>query len=392
MSVSDRVEVNARLLMTASSEETELRQRVRAVVAAQGDDVFFQAVQQGNSRHALWQQLGAEGLLGRHLPAELGGGGHGLLELSVVLEECARAGIPLTPGIFSSAVAALILRAHGSTEQQQRWLPGIAAGRSLLSFAMTEAEGGLNPARMATLATRAGDGDWLLNGTKSYVTAIDQSDAVLVVASDGETQGLSMFLVDSRDAGLEWVPFGTEVNVPERSFVVHLRNVRVPDTALVGQVGRGLKAAFAGMNAERILASAICTGIGQYALDKAVVRASERTVWSTPIGAHQALAHPLARAHVALDSARLVARRALDLYDAGADPGAEANMAKLTGAAAGLQALDAAIQVFGGDGVKSDAGLAHYWFLLRSYQLGPVPDEMALNFIAEHVLGLPRSY
>lgn len=376
--------------------EQELLRRVREIAAEYGPEFFRRMSQLGIVKHDLWNRLAREGLLGLHLPQEVGGGGQGLQSLAAVLQATAEEGVPLTPGIFSSAVAALILRDHGDAEQRRRWLGPIASGQGLCAFAMTEVDAGLNTFRTATTARRESSGDWVLNGEKSYVTAVDQADWIMVIARTGDDSGkrpeLSLFVIDRDSPGLSIAQFETELNVPERSSVLTLDEVHVPADRLVGRPGGGMKAAFSGMNAERILAGVISTGIGRFALRRAVRRAATRTVWTSPIGVHQAVSHPLARAHIALDSASLVARQALCTYDSGNDASHWANIAKFTGAAAGLEAVDAAIRVYGGAGVISDEYLAGYWFLLRSYQLGPVSDEMALNFVAEQVLGLPRSY
>jgi alkylation response protein AidB-like acyl-CoA dehydrogenase len=182
------------------------------------------------------------------------------------------------------------------------------------------------------------------------------------------------------------------MNMPDNSSQVFFDDVRVPADQLIGEQDRGLAVAFTGLNAERILTSSICTGIGRYALNKATTYANERRVWDKPIGGHQAVAHPLAAARIDLDAAQLMAEKACRRYDAGRDAGEASNMAKYLGARAGLHALDAAIQVHGGNGVAMEYQLANYYFIVRMLNIGPVSKEMILNHIAEHTLGLPRSY
>jgi len=220
---------------------------------------------------------------------------------------------------------------------------------------------------------------------------------VMVVArtSVDERSGrarLSVFMVDADAPGLSWRPIRTVMNQPDKSHQVFLDNVEVPGENLIGDENNGLAVAFTGLNTERILTSSICTGIGSYAMRKAVAYANERRVWGQPIGAHQAVAHPLAGAHIHLQAAQLVTERACQLYDSGAEVGELANMAKYLGAAAGLEALDAAVAVHGGNGVTYEYQLAPYFWVVRMLNMGPVSKEMILNFVAEHSLGLPRAY
>jgi alkylation response protein AidB-like acyl-CoA dehydrogenase len=316
--------------------------------------------------------------------------------MAVVVEEAAMAGVPLNSMLFSPGVTGTILDRSASEEQKQRWLPGVASGATRLSFAITEPDAGSNAHRIATTARRAGD-DYVINGQKVYITGMEASDWVMVVArtSVDEATGrgrLSVFMVPTDAAGLSKTKIRTVMNQPDQSWQVFLDDVTVPVANRVGGEGKGLAVAFTGLNTERILTSSICTGIGRYALRKAVAYANERRVWDTPIGAHQGVAHPLATAHIHMQAALLMTERACALYDSGAEVGELANMAKFLGASAGLEALDAAIAVHGGNGVAHEYQLAPYFFIVRMLNMGPVSKEMILNFVAEHSLGLPRSY
>jgi alkylation response protein AidB-like acyl-CoA dehydrogenase len=230
-----------------------------------------------------------------------------------------------------------------------------------------------------------------------FITGMESSHWVMVVARTAfdEARGrgcLSVFMVSTDSPGLSWVPIRTVMNQPDKSHQVFFDDVVVPAENLIGGEHNGLAVAFTGLNAERILTSALCTGIGRYALNKAVAYANQRRVWSVPIGAHQAVAHPLAAAHIHLRAAELVTDRACALYDTGTEVGELANTAKYLGAAAGLEALDAAVAVHGGNGVTHEYQLAPYYWVVRMLNMGPVSKEMILNFVAEHALGLPRSY
>lgn len=384
------------LPLTPSPDDELLRKSVSAICRTFGPGYFQRVVDVGEPATELWRALADDGFLGVHLPTAHDGGGAGLYELAAVVEETAAAGVPILAALFSSGVNGSILARHGTSEQKDRWLRDLATGTAMSSFAMTEPDAGTNSFNLGTTARRDGT-DWLLNGQKCYISGLDEADWVLVVAGTGtdDTSGrtlLSLFLVDTDADGLSFQPLPTAVRIPEQQSTLFLDNVRVTPDRLVGEEHRGLRAAFAGMNAERLLVSAICTGVGRYALEKAVAYANERTVWNVPIGAHQAIAHPLATAKVQLESARLMTQKACAMYDLGQDTGMHSNMAKMTGVDAGLGCLDAAIQTHGGNGLALEYQLTDYWFLLRALQIGPVPKEMILNFIAERALGLPRSY
>jgi alkylation response protein AidB-like acyl-CoA dehydrogenase len=384
------------LPLLPSDEERQLRATVWALSRKWGPDYFQRVAAAGEPAAEQLQELAQAGFVGVHLPEKYGGGGAGLTELSWVIEETAAAGVPALSVIFSAGVNGTILARHGTHEQKERWLRGLATGELVSSFAITEPDAGTNSHNLRTEARRDGD-EWVISGQKYYTSGMDQADFVIVLArtgtdpENGRAQ-LSMFIVDAGTEGLSFQDLPTALQIPERQATVFFDDVRVPQSHMLGPEGRGLRASFAGLNAERLLVSSICTGIGRYALDKAVAYANGRTVWSTPIGAHQAVAHPLAMAHVHLETARLMSQKACLMYDLDIDPGEASNLAKLTGVDAGLEALDAAIQTHGGNGVAVEYQLANYWFLLRTLKIGPISKEMLLNFIAEHSLGLPRSY
>lgn len=379
---------------TSAPELLEVHSAVRQLVESFGAADYYQdQVDQGGHCAELWNALGDNGYLGVHLPVEYGGGGLGLAELATVVEETAFSGCPLLALLFSAGVTGTVLHRSGSPAQKQRWLPGIASGSTRLSFAITEPDAGSNAHRIATTAVRAGD-RYVLNGQKVFITGMESADWVMVVAAtDGADSGrLSVFLVDTSSPGLHWTPIRTVMNQPDRSHQVFFDDVEVPADHRVGADGAGLKVAFTGLNTERILTSSICTGVGRYALRHAVDYAKQRRVWDQPIGAHQAVAHPLAAAHMRIEAARAITERACTGYDAGQEVGELANMAKYLGAAAGLEALDAAVNTLGGNGVTYEYRLAPYYWLVRMLNMGPVSKEMILNFVAERSLGLPRSY
>jgi alkylation response protein AidB-like acyl-CoA dehydrogenase len=383
-------------VLTASDEERAIRDAVRGIAGSFGPDYYQQQVDDGGNCAELWDALGAKGYLGVHLPEHYGGGGLGVRELAIVVQETAIAGCPMQSMLFSPGVVGTILDRSASDEQKSRWLPGVASGQTRLSFAITEPDAGSNAHRISTTAKRNGD-HYVINGQKVFITGMESADWLMVVARTGmdEVSGrgrLSVFMVKTDSPGLSWTPIRTVMNQPDKSHQVFFDNVEVHAENLIDQVGKGLRVAFTGLNTERILTSSLCTGIGRYALNKAVAYANERRVWDQPIGAHQAVAHPLAAAHIHLEAAQLVTERACELYDTGAEVGELANMAKYLGAAAGLEALDSAVAVHGGNGVTYEYQLATYFWVVRMLNMGPVSKEMILNFVAEHNLGLPRSY
>jgi len=384
-------------LIHDTPEHKAIRESVAKIAAKYGPAYFLERARAGLDIDELWQELGAAGLLGVHLPEEYGGGGAGMQEAVVVVEELAAHGMPMLIWVISPAMIGGILAAHGSEELKQRWLPGIADGSRRVAFGLTEPDAGSNSHNVTTTATRDAEG-WRISGSKYYISAVDHCDAILVVARDAELSTpeksrLSIFVVPLDSPGLSYQRIDTSIVSPDNQFTVFFDDVRVGPDALVGAAGDGLKQVFAALNPERILVGAITGGVGRYATDKAVDYARQREVWSVPIGQHQGVAHPVAAAHIDVEVSRLATRHAAQLYDAGhAGAGEAANMAKYVGAEAALKALDQSIQTHGGNGLSREYGLSDLWFVTRLMRTAPVSREMVLNFVAQHSLGLPRSY
>jgi alkylation response protein AidB-like acyl-CoA dehydrogenase len=378
----------------------DLRDAVRQVAGKYGHKYFTECATSHKEPTELYEELGAAGFLGVHLPEEYGGGGAGLAELCAVIEEVSAAGCPLLMMVIAPAICGSIIAAHGSPELKRAWLPGLANGTRTMSFAITEPDAGSNTHALSTTARRDGDG-YLISGTKYWISGADQADAILLVtrdgdaAPDGRDTPMSMFVVPAGADGLSMHPIEAELIQPEKQFTVFFDQVRVPAGALVGDAGQGFRAVFAGLNPERVTAAAISNGISRYALERATRYAKERAVWKTPIGAHQGVAHPLAECYIAVTQARLLTARAAELADtlgAGAQSAEAVNMAKFAAAEASLKTLDQAIQVHGGNGLSREYGLADLWFLARMLRTAPTSREMVLNFVAQHSLGLPASY
>ena len=386
---------NSRLVDTAD-HHAELRENVGKLAGSFGRRYFQDVVRRKAKPIELWKALAKAGYLGAHISEAYGGAGAGLADYNVIVEEVAAQGCPVLSLVIGS-ICAPILEQHGSEELKRKWLPGLASGDMRLAFAITEPDAGTNTHKISTVARRDNQG-WRLRGTKYWTSAVDEVDSILVVArgehSDEEGRGaLSLFIVPADAAGLSRTPIETALQVPETQFTLFFDDVSIPADALVGVEGQGLRHLFAGLNPERVCAAAINNGIARYALEKGAQYAVDRKVWKSQIGAHQGVAHPLAKAYVAVQQARLMTARAAQLYDQGSsEAGEAANMAKFAAADASLEALDQAIQTHGGNGMAIEYGLADLWFIARLHKTAPVSREMILNFIAQHSLGLPKSY
>lgn len=380
-----------------SDEHAALRKSVAALASNYGSDYFLAKARAGEKQTELWQAMGEAGCLGVNVPEEYGGGGGGITELAIVMEELSAAGCPLLLIVVSPAICATVIAAFGTAEQKDRWLPGFATGELIMSFAVTEPDAGSNTHALSTTALRDGD-EWVMNGAKYWISGIDEADAVLVVARTGTDErghgALSLFVVPTDAPGLTATLLPADIVAPEKQFSLCFDDVRLPADALVGAAGQGLRQVFLGLNPERILGAASAAGSARAAIEKAVTYAKTRQVWGVPIGAHQGLAHPLAACKVNADLARLMMQKAAWLHDSGSYvASAEAsNMAKYAAAEAALAAIDQAIQVHGGNGLSQDFGLLAAWGNARLARTAPVSREMVLNHVAQHSLGLPKSY
>ncbi|MGA5197381.1 acyl-CoA dehydrogenase family protein [Streptomyces exfoliatus] len=369
-------------------EHTELRAAVSALGRRHGA---------GFDRATLWAEAGKLGYLGVNLPEEYGGGGGGMAELSIVLEEAGAAGAPLLMMVVSPAICGTVIARFGTEEQKRAWLPGLADGTKTMAFGITEPDAGSNSHRITTTATRTEEG-WVLNGRKVFVSGVDIADATLIVGrtSDARTGNLKacLFIVPRDTPGFGRRHIEMELAADEKQFELTLDDVHLPADALVGDEDAGLLQLFAGLNPERIMTAAFAIGMGRYALERAVTYAKERQVWKAPIGAHQAIAHPLAQAHIELELARLMMQKAAKLYDAGDDLGAgeAANMAKYAAAEACVKAVDTSVHTLGGNGLTKEFGLARLITAARVARIAPVSREMILNYVSTHSLGLPKSY
>ena len=382
---------------TESEERQELRRQVAKLASTYGRDWFVERARAGEKTTDLWLEIGRAGYLGINIPEEHGGGGGGIGDIAAVCEELAAQGCPLLMMVVSPAICGSVIARYGTDEQKKRWLPGICDGTSTMAFAITEPDAGTNSHNITTTARRDGDG-WVLRGQKIYISGVDESDNVLVVAraEDARTGRLKpcLFVVPTDSPGFEYTAIPMEIVSPELQFQVFIDDVRLPADALVGDEDGGLVQLFAGLNPERIMAASFSTGLARHAIERATAYAKERTVFAAPIGSHQAIAHPLAMSHIEVELARLMTQKAAALCDAGDDvaAGEAANMAKYASAEAACRAVDAAVQTHGGNGITQEYGMAGMLVAARAGRIAPVSREMILNYVAMHSLGLPKSY
>ena len=389
---------------TETDERRALRTAVAKLASGYGREYFTTQARGGGKTTELWLEIGKHGYLGINIPEEYGGGGGGIGDVAAVCEELAAQGCPLLMMVVSPAICGTVISRFGTEEQKRRWLPGIADGTRTMAFAITEPDAGTNSHNITTTARRASDDPadgWVLKGRKIYISGVDESANVLVVAraEDARTGRLKacLFVVPTDAAGFEFTPIPMEIVSPEQQFSVFIDDVRLPEDALVGDsdnADAGLVQLFAGLNPERIMAASFSTGLARYALGKAVAYVKEREVFGAPIGTHQGLAHPLAQSKIEIELARLMTQKAAALYDAGDDVGAgeAANMAKYAAAEAACDAADRAVQAHGGNGITQEYGVAGLLVAARAGRIAPVSREMILNYVGMHSLGLPKSY
>jgi alkylation response protein AidB-like acyl-CoA dehydrogenase len=379
-----------------SQEHLALRAAVADLGSKFGHEYFVRCREEGVFVDDLWSAIFDNGFGGVNLPEQYGGGGGGLYELAIVIEELAAQGCPLL-FLIVAGMCGPIINEFGTQAQRDEWLPGLASGSIKMAFAITESGSGSNAANLATSARRDGDA-WVVNGAKQYITNVDVADAVLVVTRTGtDHRGrgtLTLFIVDANAPGIEYRKIPMEIKEPDAQFEVFFDDVVVPDARLIGgEPDLGMTQVFSGLNPERVNVGAQAVGLGRYFLHKGVAYAKERNIWGQPIGAYQGVAHPLAEAKISIELAKLMTYKAAWLFDRdNAAVGEAAAVAKLAAADAVLQTFDQVMQTHGGNAFASEYGIADLWGLTRLMRSAPVSREMVLNYVAQHSLSLPRSY
>lgn len=378
----------------------DLRDAVRALAGGFTLDYWAEHDERHEFPWEFYNAFAEHGWLGIAIPQEYGGEGLGLLEAGILLEEVAASGAGMNgcSTMHLTIFGLNVVVKHGDEVLRRQILPRAVDGSLHVCFAVTEPNAGTDITRIATTATRDGS-SYVLNGRKVWITKAAQSQKMLLVARTTPrdevtkpTEGISLFLVDVDEEAmsLREIPKMGRNAVP--SYEVFIDDMRVPAEARIGAEGNGFQHLLDGLNPERILLAHEAVGIGRAALDHAIKYANERIVFDRPIGKNQGIAFPLADAVTRLEAARLVAQRAAWRYDSGRPCGTEANMAKWLCADAGFQAADVAVQTHGGMGYAREYHVERFFREARLMRLVPISQEMVLNYISQHVLGLPRSY
>ena len=377
----------------------EIRAAVRALCAGFPPE-YHRKVDAGRAYpEAFVEALTRAGWMAALIPEEYGGAGLGLAEASVIMEEINRSG-GNSGACHGQMYNMTTLVRHGSEDQRRRYLPAIAAGElRLQSMGVTEPGAGTDTTRIRTTAVRRGD-RWVINGQKVWISRIQHSDLMILLARTTpldqvakKSEGLSIFIVDLRDAigrGLSVRPIANMVN--HETNELFFDELEIPAENLIGEEGQGFRYILTGLNAERVLIAAECIGDGYWFIDKVSAYASERQVFGRPIGQNQGIQHPLAKSWAELSAAELLAYKAAGLYDKGEECGAEANASKYLGTEAGFRACETAVLTHGGMGYAKEYHVERMMREAMLARIAPVSREMILNFIAERVLGLPKSY
>jgi acyl-CoA dehydrogenase len=374
-----------------------IREAVGAVCASFPDEYWSACDQEHRFPWEFYERMAEGGWIGIAIPEEFGGGGRGIVEAVTVMRTVAASGAAMNgcSAIHLTVFGLNPVVVFGNDRLKQTFLPRAAAGDLHVAFGVTEPDAGTDTSRISTRATPDGD-NWRINGRKIWTSKALESEVVLLLARTGEAatgfDGLSLFLADLDPAHVKISPIPKLGRNAVASCEVVYEDLEVEGWRLVGEQGKGFRHILHGLNPERILLAGEAIGIGEVALRKAVSYAGEREVFGRPIGSNQAISHPLAKAHIGLHAAWLQTMEAAWLYDNGHECGAAANSAKYLAAEASFAAADAAVQTLGGMGYATEYHVERYWRESRLQKLAPVSQEMTLNYVAQQVLGLPRSY
>jgi len=347
-----------------------------------------------------WQSLVEAGFVGMIIPENYGGGGMGMSEMILAMETLTSESCGLAGTWFlclTSVFGGLSLAKHGNEKQREKYLPKIAKGMEFC-LALTEPDAGTNTLNTQTMAVKQGD-EYIINGRKTFISGADRAKGMMLITRTTpvekvpkRTLGLSVFVVNLPDPSIEVIPIEKHGIHYSKTCEVYISDLHVPEENLLGEKDRGWYQILDTLNPERMSFSAAAGGIGLLAIKKAVEHAKQRNVFGEPIGSYQAIQFPLAEAKAKIEAARLLNHRAAWLYDKGQPCGAEANMAKVAAVEAGTQAVYHAMQTFGGYGYATEYDVERWWREINLIRLAPVTHQMALAFIGEHILGLPKSY
>ena len=370
----------------------DVRQATREITKRFDRTYWVGCVDEQRQPMELLRALGDSGLLGLGVPPQHGGQGGGLLEQVALVEELGRAGLPSYSFLIGNFARHTVLR-HGTDEQIRSFVPPTLTGATFTSFALTEPDAGTNTFAMRTTAERTATG-WTINGQKCFITAAREASQMMVVArTDGERgsrDGLSIFILELPNDRIETTLQRIKAAAPDNQYIVFFDGVEVGDDALLGEQGAGARYLFDALNSERIIGAAMAVGLGHFTLDKGVLYAKERAPFGRAVGSYQAVSHPMARAHVQLEASRRMVYDAARGVDAGRDVAYESSAAKYLASEAANAALDVTIQAHGGWAFDYDYDVVTLYETLRLFRVAPINNDMVLNQVAEHVLGLPR--
>mgnify|MGYP006267266999 CR=1 FL=1 len=386
-------------MSVSSSDHQDIRDAIRDLCAAFPADYFRQVDEERAYPEAFVDALTQAGWLAALIPVEYGGSGLGMVEASVIMEEINRNGGNSGACHGQMYNMGTLLR-HGSSAQKNFYLPKIASGElRLQSMGVTEPTTGTDTTKIKTTAVKKGD-RYVVNGQKVWISRIQHSDLMILLARTTplaevtkKSEGMSIFIVDLRDSignGMEVRPIRNMVN--HETNELFFENLEIPAENLIGEEGKGFKYILDGLNAERALIAAECIGDGYWFIDKVTKYVNERVVFGRPIGQNQGVQFPIAKAYVNIEAASLMRYKACELFDAGKPCGAEANMAKMLAADASWEAANACLQYHGGFGFAAEYDVERKFRETRLYQVAPISTNLILSYVAEHILGMPRSF
>lgn len=389
--------IQTQIAITLTEEQEALKRAVMELCKQYPGEYWRELDERLEYPHKFVDELTQSGYLGGLIPEEYGGGGLNILEGSLILEAINQSGGNAAACHAQMYIMGTVLR-HGSEMQKSQYLPKIATGElRLQAFGVTEPNSGSDTTKLQTTAVRQGD-NYVVNGQKIFISRVLQSDLMLLLARTTpvnevkrRTDGLSVFLIDIRDLdGFKARPLKVMLN--HHTNVVYFDDVHIPADSLIGEEGKGFSYILDGMNAERILVASESIGDGRWFVEKAVQYSKDRVVFEKPIGANQGVQFPIAKAHMAVETADLMRLKAAALFEAGVPCGAEANMAKYLGAEAAWEAANACLDCHGGYGFTAEYDIERKFRETRLYKTAPVNNNLILAYVGQHVLGMPRSY
>ena len=377
-----------------------IRSTAADIAAEYGPEYWREKEEQGEFAEGFWDELAAADFHGLLIPEEYEGADMGMQEMGIAMETLCAEGCGMAGTwylVLTAGMAAVGITRHGTDEQKETYLPDIARGKRNFSIGITEAKAGTNTLNVGTTAEKEGD-EYVINGEKAWITFSDRADNMILVTRttprdevERATDGLSLFIVDMDDPGIDVSPIPKHAINYSKSCEVFFEDVRVPEASLLGDEGDGWWALVDTLNPERIGFSAAATGIGKLAAHTAIDYANEREVFDAPIGTHQAVSFPITKAYAKMETAALMRQKAAWLYDQGEQCGYETNVAKAVAVEAGIEAVKQSMQAFGGWGYAKEYDVERWWREVNLTRLAPVSQQMAYNHIAQQI-GFPRSY